>query len=488
MTEFELKLEVPPERREEVVLAFGQARRMRLLARYFDTASGDLARAGVVVRVRKEGGRWVQTAKAGSGQTLERLEHNVALRAVAAGSTPAVDLARHAGTPVEGRIRQALGLGEHDDAFPALLAVFETDVQRQTMRVQAGRSEIEIAFDRGRVMAGEASAPLCELEFELKSGRPQDAIDMARRWCIRHRLWLSSVSKSAKGRRLAAGQAYLTAAAQPARFDPSAPAAQVLAAMVHSCLDQVLANASDVAAGSTDHEQIHQLRVGLRRLRSVLRDVKVPGRAIDPKWEAELARAFRVLGAHRDRDLLAGEQQPLLEAAGGPPVNVQAADTPPDPAEAIRAPGLQRTLLCLLAFAYRPPVAAEGPSAKAIVRARLKKLHRTAMNQGRRFLSLEEQEQHGVRKQVKRLRYLAELAAPLFGRSKVQRFLKRLKPVQDSLGLYNDGLMALHQYRELAGTEPRAWFGVGWLSATRAQNAAACQRDLEALRKQKTFW
>lgn len=486
MTEFELKLEVPPERREEVVVAFGQARRMRLLARYFDTATGDLARAGVVVRVRKEGGRWVQTAKAGSGRTLERLEHNVALRP-GAGLTPAVDLARHAGTPVEGRIRKALGLGK-EEAFPGLLAVFETDVQRQTLVVQAGRSEIEIAFDRGRVVAGEANAPLCELEFELKSGRPQDAIDLARRWCTRHRLWLSSISKSAKGRRLAQGQAYATAGAQPARFDPEAPAAQVLAAMVHSGLEQVLANASDVAAGSTDHEQIHQLRVGLRRLRCVLRDVEVPGRAIDPEWETELARAFRVLGTHRDHDLLSGQQQPLLEAAGGPALNVEAADKPADLVQALRAPGLQRTLLGLLAFAYRPPTAAPGPSAKAIVRARLKKLHRKAMKQGRGFLSLEEQEQHSVRKQVKRLRYLAELAAPLFGESRVQRFLKRLKPVQDSLGHYNDGLMALHQYRELARTEPRAWFGVGWLSAARAGNAAACQRDLDALRKQKTFW
>jgi len=81
MTEFELKLEIPPARFKGVKAAVqrGQAAQQRLLARYFDTPDHLLAAQGVVVRLRKEGRQWVQTAKAPGSRTLERLEHNVAL-------------------------------------------------------------------------------------------------------------------------------------------------------------------------------------------------------------------------------------------------------------------------------------------------------------------------------------------------------------------------------------------------------------------------
>jgi hypothetical protein len=60
--------------------------------------------------------------------------------------------------------------------------------------------------------------------------------------------------------------------------------------------------------------------------------------------------------------------------------------------------------------------------------------------------------------------------------------------VQDALGLYNDELMALEAYRQFAERDPAAWFGVGWLTARRAGNAAQCQRELERFAKAKPFW
>jgi CHAD domain-containing protein len=96
--------------------------------------------------------------------------------------------------------------------------------------------------------------------------------------------------------------------------------------------------------------------------------------------------------------------------------------------------------------------------------------------------------QHRVRKRLKRLRYLAEFVAPLFAARKGRDFIAALKPVQDALGLYNDELMALEAYRRLAEREPAAWFGVGWLTARRAGNAAQCQRELERFAKAKPFW
>ncbi len=489
MTEFELKLEVPEDRRNKLAAVFGHVPAIRLQAHYFDTAQGDLARSGVVVRVRKEGRDWVQTAKAGSGKTVERLEHNVVLPKPPAGTVPAVDLARHAGTPLEKRIRTALRLHK-SGSFPPLQVTFGTDVRRQAVLTRAGHSDIEIALDRGQVVAGEKSESLWELEFELKAGRVADVVDEAKRWCTRHGLWLSTISKSAKGHRLMDGASSASAPRQPPAYPDSAPVALVQAAMVQDCLQQVLSNASEVAAAAeADRHAVHQLRVGLRRLRSVLREVVVPHRPVDPAWEEALAKPFRALGQHRDHGYLVTHQQPALEAAGGPQLRIEDLSGPA-PVDTVRSQDLQCTLMELVAYVHQRPRKASGkdPSAQEVVRGRLKKLHRKILREGREFQSLEETAQHRLRKRLKRLRYLVELAVPLFDEAQVKRFLRKLEPLQEALGEYNDGLMAERFYRQLSTTDPRAWFGVGWLSAGHAAHAAACQRGLERLGRTRPFW
>ena len=501
MTEFELKLEIPDARREEVVAAFGKARSQRLRARYFDTADGHLARAGIVVRVRKEGSHWVQTGKAAGDSALRRLEHNVALPLVPASEAPAVDLSRHDHTPLGGRIRKALGLrsrdrnsDEHGDGFPPLVAVFETNVLRRTRIAKSGDSVVEIALDQGVVLAGERHLPLYELEFELKDGRPEDAVRLARTWCVRHGLFLSSISKSQKGKRLAA-QAGNTATvppratkAKPAQFPRDSAGPAVLAAVVHACLEQILPNASDVASGSDDAEVIHQLRVGIRRLRTALRELDGLADGIDPQWEKPWVKVFRALGEHRDSGFLAHTLQPQLEAVGGPALPVLADAKPADPVAAVRSAAFQGAMMDLLAFAHGTPASANDVEPKALVRARLQKLWRQLLKDGRGYTSLDEEAQHRVRKRLKRLRYVGELAVPLFASGKVEHFLAELKDAQDALGQYNDELMALQHYSMLSTSDPRAWFGVGWLGARRAANAAACQQDLIALAKTKPYW
>ena len=68
MGEIELKLQVPQGALPAVeqAVAVGQARRQRLQAVYFDTADRRLGAAGLALRLRKEGRRWVQTLKRGS--------------------------------------------------------------------------------------------------------------------------------------------------------------------------------------------------------------------------------------------------------------------------------------------------------------------------------------------------------------------------------------------------------------------------------------
>ena len=43
--------------------------------------------------------------------------------------------------------------------------------------------------------------------------------------------------------------------------------------MTHVCLVQILGNSSAVAAGLGGHEHVHQARVGIRKLRTVLAEL-----------------------------------------------------------------------------------------------------------------------------------------------------------------------------------------------------------------------
>src|SRR6478735_2406981 len=150
MNEFELKFQVPDERVDEVDAAMrrGKVQRQRLQATYFDTPGEALVAAGLVLRMRKERGGWVQAVKGRGAHAFDRLEHEVS---VAGSQAPAPDLGLHDGTPAGERLRDAL----RAEGASALRAVFATDVTRLSRTVEAGGSVVEIAYDRGQVRAGQ---------------------------------------------------------------------------------------------------------------------------------------------------------------------------------------------------------------------------------------------------------------------------------------------------------------------------------------------
>ena len=73
-------------------------------------------------------------------------------------------------------------------------------------------------------------------------------------------LWLSEVgSASSKALKKPATKA------KPAYLRHEATGVAIFRAVFRSCFDQVVANASVIAAGDVDDEAVHQLRVGIRR-------------------------------------------------------------------------------------------------------------------------------------------------------------------------------------------------------------------------------
>ena len=297
--------------------------------------------------------------------------------------------------------------------------------------------------------------------------------------------------------------------ARKPQFSRHASLGDITAAVLQCCLDQVNGNASAVAAGSVDAEHIHQLRVGLRRLRTALRALGPLSEGIDPAWDGPLAAVSRRLGHHRDQSQLALCLNSCVEAAGGPMLDTRlnadapaAADGTHTPAEAVRSHAFQQALRgiasCALAL-QRELVAADGQhqhqhqhdqrkQAKRQLLGLLNRLHTQTLAAGKKFPTLDLARQHQARKRLKQLRYLAEFLAPLFSARRVDAFVAGLKPAQDALGQYHDELVALEAYRRVAPADPRAWFGVGWLTARQGMHVRLCQKELQAAAQRKPFW
>ena len=480
MVETELKFQVPAAARERLqrALATSTARSIALRALYFDTPDRRLARAGLALRLRKEGTQWVQTLKGHGASAMNRLEHELQLDATR--GTPRLDTARHDGTPLAHALAAALG-----DAAAALAVVFETDVLRTLRLVRHQGALVEVAFDVGEIVAGANRLPVCELEFELKRGPATALLGLAARWLPRHGLWLDVRSKAEQGDRLARGQPAgpaVQATAPKLKTDMSADAA--LRCIVAACLAQVLPNAADVAGGVGGSEHLHQLRVGLRRLRSALRVFGKLSGAVDAAWEPALAALFRDLGAARDRDALAETLLPELRRAGAPWAEMPAQAGEGDPAAALRAAPANTLMLELIGFAHGAPATGPLPQdpalphLRSLVAPRLRRLQKQLKADAAVFAEGNDAQRHRARKRLKRLRYSLEFAAGLYAPKALKRCLAQIRAAQEELGRYNDLAVAEQAFRAQTEHEPRAWFAVGWLTAQRSQRVRPAAKAL----------
>lgn len=500
MQEIELKFQVGAAQRQalERAVETATAQRVSLRASYFDTADRRLARAGLALRVRKEGRRWVQTLK-GSGDGLwQRLEHEVPL---AARATPQVDPLLHANSPAGDALHDALGDG-------VLQPLYRTEVTRIKRLLRAPGCVVELAFDRGALLAGQRRWALCELEFELKSGTPQAMAALAARWAARFALTLDVRSKAERGERLARGACRGAAVkAQPMALPEAVHAAAAVRLAVGNCLRQILGNASELAHGVeldadvdaepdaasdavSDAEQLHQLRVGLRRLRTVLRELGPLAQGLSPSWDEAATSLFRSLGAARDRDALEQSLLPALRRAGAQGLKLPATALPHDALAPLRAVATTRLWLQLLAFAAGSDQGNEAAPQPfdAAAAQRLGRLFKQVCRDAARYATLDDGLRHRLRKRVKRLRYLSEFAAPAFRARRVRGFLKRLTPAQEALGAFNDVCVARSLFDGAAGADSTAMFALGWLAHERDDAIVRCTQALARLRRAEPFW
>ncbi len=363
--EVELKFLVPPAARLGITteMARGSAtlERMSLAAIYLDTDDRRLAQKGMAWRLRREGRRWIQTLKAGGTNALERFEHEV-VRPEASH-----DASLHAGTRVGDQLIALLRRARADGVEPGVR--FQTEVRRTARRVRTRGAIVEVAFDEGRLLAAGSTHRIREIEFELISGSTASMLALAERWRKRFGLIYDPRSKSERGDRLAGGSPFPPVRkAGQARYPEHANAAEAFGAVLDECLAQITRNAVGLIEGDPTLrvEHIHQLRVGIRRIRSALRSFQGWAPSPPAALVDGLRSLFATLGMSRDSDVLGGGVVAELAKVGAPPLKLPAGTAGPDPVEAVRTTDTQRTFLAWIA--WRATLAEEpGEGVDAVV-------------------------------------------------------------------------------------------------------------------------
>lgn len=338
MLEFEIKLQVPAAARAELAAELlkrspENLRKQRLQAVYFDTPSRHLAAEDMALRLRREGRNWVQTLKEGrSSDGMLREEDNVRLSERSA-AEPALDLARHHNSAAGRRLQRIL----ENAAGEGLQRRFATDVRRQSQIQRTRRGFVELSLDEGWVSTTERRLALRELEIESVKGSPLAVLEAASGYVKRYGLWIDLRSKAQRGH-LLADQRDHTAPRKAGSIALSAQASleEVLAAIFADCRRQVLQNASQIAAQEGHApEHVHQIRVGLRRLRTALKLFEARTTA-QSHWHEHARSLAALLGESRDRDVLAEQLWPRLREIHAPLIELPSPNDLSSPQEVVR--------------------------------------------------------------------------------------------------------------------------------------------------------
>jgi CHAD domain-containing protein len=114
---------------------------------------------------------------------------------------------------------------------------------------------------------------------------------------------------------------------------------------------------------------------------------------------------------------------------------------------------------------------------------------------GRRIRALDPEGLHALRKQLKKLRYAADMLAPIFPGKRVARYLRALRTLQDGFGSLNDAAMAaswLSGPGAPATDAPAVQRAAGWVLGSLAVRTAHDRPRLfehwDALARAKPFW
>ncbi|MFZ6649385.1 CHAD domain-containing protein [Undibacterium sp. TJN25] len=494
-------------------------RRQQMSDTYFDTPDLHLWRSKFGLRVRQTGKRWIQTLKGGgsaAGGLHQRHEWESAL------DGPLPDLAalqkRVAGEKAWAVLLQCAGKN--------IQPVFTTQITRTVwdLRLPTGE-EVEFVLDQGYVQSGDRRKDISEIELELKSGKAVHLFELALQLQKKIPLRICDISKAQRGYIL-----YLSQQAQPQA--PSAvkaselvlrkkmDAEQAFRVILGNCVAQIQGNEAGVA-DSDAPESLHQMRVGLRRLRSAFglyKDIVI----VPKQVEEDMEWLSGQLGAARDWDVLAHSTlAAVAEAADIMPAGVQLAPLQAAAlaeagkkheaaAVAVRSPRFARLVLNLSARAHgagwndpgREDVQQEldkriikfaGRKMEQAQRRlykcgkRGKQVHATDVvaqgptGESGHGMQAEVHARHRLRIASKKLRYTAEFFHSLFPSRRMRLYMEAMTGLQEILGQCNDVVVASGLLGQLQQAHAELGVPVGF---ARGCLAARAEHAIAAMEKQ----
>jgi triphosphatase len=506
--EIEIKLAVPPERA-------GEVRRLELLRRlaekrgstrelstvYFDTPEQALAKRGIALRIRSTGRRRLQTIK------------------LPAEGPGGLQIQREVETPVSGdrpefdrisdlRLRRLFTYG---GIAEGLAPLFLTEFKRSAWPLRFNGSLIEFAFDQGEIRAGSARQALSEIELELKEGRPEHIFELALAVHEVLPITLGQATKAARGYALLDGAEPQPARAMPTGLLPTMTARDAFAMAARNCLAQMRGNEASARLGR-DPEGIHQLRVGLRRLRALVnayRDALAP--AAHEFLSRELRWLQQELNPARDWDVfIATTLDPIIRRIPGLEACLEAAKELRDLAQerataTLASPRYTAFLLrCYHWLATGAWASAETglhdrPVAE-FAAAMLHRRHRRLRKFGGKRADLPEADLHRLRLMAKKQRYIADFFREIYPRKATGRYIAALAEIQDVLGSLNDALVSRHLVEELerfladapsvgpAAAARAAGVILGWQGGRIAEDLNRVSAVWKEFTHHKTFW
>lgn len=459
-----------------------------LISVYFDTVDGDLQKAGASLRVRESNGKRVQTLKRGQGMSREEYEEDIEGLAPDPSLGPLPDLLPDVGPDV-------------------LKPAFHVRITRRQRLIRRGRTSIELAIDLGEVQGGAGQAPISEVELELKSGPPSALFDMARALSLAAPLYLSFDGKSSQGQALVAGSRPQARRKEQVSLSPNATAAEAFQAVARGAMAHIAGNAQ-ILREAPQEDAVHQLRVASRRLRSALSTFADVIRSDRADWvRGELRWLAQACDEARNLDVFRAEILHPAHELDAQPRGFEALCTAVEDArrraarKVARAASSERFRALLLeitawvetgdwledaALRKRRQALATAFAAKALDR-RLKTLRK----RGRKLAEADDVARHEARIEAKKLRYAAEAFSSLFPEKAGQKFVDRLKELQDELGAVNDAATAEPLVAGLK-LKADAAFAAGELVALKAAetpgHVGRATKALERLLEADPFW
>jgi CHAD domain-containing protein len=318
-------------------------------------------------------------------------------------------------------------------------------------------------------------------------------------------------SKAERGYELAHGKKDPPEKAVSVHFSGRCNARDGFRAIGFVCLKQIIDNVPALAKG--DPEGVHQMRVGVRRLRAamslfkdILQDDRTATLKAELKWlagELTPAREFEVL---TERVIT-----PLRKQRGKLPNGVSSFSRALERkrkatlAKAKAAVGSDKFRKLTFEIAVwletgrwiKPdgdPVRIRGDlPIKAFAQEQLRRRYRKVRKRGKDLAQLNVKRRHRLRIQVKKLRYATEFFGDLFQKKAVKRqkkFTFGLKQLQNGLGDLND--IAVDERLIASVAVPKRGFAAGLLTGTEeARENKAMSSAIDGytkLAKAKSFW